>query len=258
MNTLFIKNIGGYYNNRTMEIGHAGRILGTTYMSNSDPLSYGLSKSGHLIVNVRSHDRNRRNTVNIVFNEEHMVMYHATSSGIIIPGTPRKWFDYVNTRPDGIWGDEFIWDAIKQMLAVDVSADFAHISCHNDDPVHIDGCNCPVFLNIEQLREAYLYLSEKNMGFGHAFYGFNDMHHLIVWLGHHPSINYSDITDDYKDFSIIAEFEGDGIVKFYDADKNGRAMGSRFGWLDDHSDGVRNRQHEKFVEMAKSRSVMLI
>lgn len=258
MNALFIKNIGGYYNNRTMEIGHAGRILGTTHMSNADPLSYGLSKSGHLIVNVRSHDRNRRNTVNVVFNEEHIAMYHATSSGIIIPGTPRMWFDHTTIRPNGIWGDEFIWNAIKQMLAVDVSTDFTQIGYHNDDPVRIDGGNCSMFLNIEQLREAYLYLSEKNMGFGHAFYGFNNMHHLIVWLGHHPSVNYSDIDDDCKDFSIIAEFEGDGIVKFYDADKSGRAMGSRFGWLDDHSDGVKNRQHEKFVEMAKSRGVMLI
>jgi hypothetical protein len=120
------------------------------------------------------------------------------------------------------------------------------------NPVYNKGWHAYLSNNIEQVRECALYIA-GNMCTGQAFYGYNDMGRLIVWIKHHQSINKFDLPDEHRDNAIVVEFQGDGIAVIYNSDEFGMPKDDDYrGLIDDHWDSVRGgKQHAYFVKKAK-------
>lgn len=254
MKPIFNPTIGAYYNNRAFEIAQAAKYLGTDRMVNAhDELSYGQSVSGHLIINVKRHP----NAVNIVFANDHMEMYHADRGGYVKCCSSRAYYEYSTldacrsiekTR-------EFIWIAIDVMLnnSIDDHMTAASILEHGATAIHNNEWCKRLNGNIEQIRECAKFITDQNMGYGQAFYGYNDMGRLIVWLKHHPSINVFELPEKDRENSIIVEFEGDGILVIHNADEFGMPKNDKYrGLIDDHWSSVRaGKQHSYFIEKVK-------
>lgn len=251
MKPIFNPIFGGYYNNRAFEIAQAAKYLGTDRMVNAyDELSYGHSISGHLIINIRK--RGVSKTVNAVFTDTRIELYAANSHGCtILTDTDIAYYAY--TALD-VWTTDgarkLIWDRINYMLINDVMTD-THCPTYAT-PVYNKKWNGYLNHNIEQIRECSKFITDQNLGYGQAFYGYNDMGRLIVWLNHHPSIYKFKIHDKDREKSIIVEFEGDGIVAIYNADEFGMPKDDNYrGLIDDHWSSVAGKQHSYFIEKVK-------
>ena len=254
MKPIFNSTIGAYYNNRAFEIALAVKYLGTDHMSNGyDEISYGQSASGHLIINIHR----RRNGVNIIFMDNYMEMYHANGHGYVTCHNSYARFEYslLDAYQNIEKAREFIWLNIRTMLNYNVDDNMiaAEVLNHVATAVYNAEWNGRVNRNVEQIRECANFITDLNLGYGQAFYGYNNMGRLIVWIKHHPSINKFDLPDEHRDNSIIVEFQGDGIAVIYNSDEFGMPKDDDYrGLIDDHWDSVRGgKQHAYFVKKAK-------
>lgn len=252
MKPAFSTTIGGYYNNRALEIAQAAKYLGTDRMVNAyGELSYGQSKAGHLIINIRK--RGASKTVNAVFTDTRIELYAADSYGhTIITDTDIAYYAYVAL---GVWNTDgarkIIWDHINYMLINDDTTD-THCSL-SATPVYNKKWNGYLNRNIEQIRECSKFITDQNLGYGQAFYGYNDMGRLIVWLKHHPSIDEFKLPEEDRENSIIVEFEGDGTVVIHNADEFGMPKNDDYrGIIDDHWGSVAGKQHAYFIDKVKT------
>lgn len=250
MKLIFNPTIGAYYNNRAFEIALAAKYLGTDRMVNAyDELAYGQSESGHLIINIRK--RGVSKTVNVMFTDNRIELYAANGYGrTILIDTDTTYYAYAAI---GVWNTDgackLIWDRINYMFINDNMID-AYCSAYAT-PVYNKKWNGYLNHNIEQIRECSKFITDQNLGYGQAFYGYNDMGRLTVWLKHHPSIDKFELPEKDRENSIIVEFEGDGIAIIYNADEFGMPKNDGYrSLIDDHGIG-HGKQHSYFIEKVK-------
>lgn len=246
MNPIFNSAIGAYYSNRAFEIAKAVKYLGDYRMVNAyNEMHYGQSNSGHFII----HHTGFGGHANTMFTDDHIEIYQANGSGILTTtcGYILKYAD-LDKLDDS---RAFVFNILEFVLKAEHSD--ALIELINDPASCSFNREWHSYLNhnIEQVANCVSYLTDANMGLGQAFYGYNSLGRLILWVKNNPTIE--GLHDEDSGKSIVIEFEGDGIAVVYNADEYGMPKNDKYrGLIDDHWDSVRaGKQHSYFVSKVK-------
>lgn len=248
MKPIFNPTIGAYYSNRALEIAKAVKYLADYRMVNAyDEMHYGQSNSGHFVI----HHTGFGGYANTMFTDDHIEIYRANGSGILTTtcGYILKYddLDKLDDSRTFIFNIlEFVLKAEHSDILIDLRDDPASCSFNSEWDGYLNH-------NIEQVANCVRYLTDANMGFGQAFYGYNSLGRLILWIKHHPSINVFELPEKDREHSIIVEFEGDGIAVIYNADEVGMPKNDNYrGLIDDHWSSVRcGKQHSYFIDKVK-------
>lgn len=256
MKIKFNYTLGGYYNNRISAIATAVKLIGWHEMSNGDDrLSYGMTKKGDFIINVVSR-RPCSHSINIVFHDEYLEMFHANCYGRILEASPMstcieyRLFDGLDDKLTQEW----IRKKIKAMMNVYISDEaYGNEIEHESNPIYMELWCGYLNHNIEQIRDADEFITAANMQYGQAFYGFNNMGQLCVFLKHHASFKkYTDIAENDWYNGVVVRFEGDGVVNIYKADQFGMIKDDKYrGCMDSHCTNSHEKCHHLFVEEIK-------
>ena len=247
MKPIFNPTIGAYYSNRAFEIAKAVKYLADYRMVNAyDEMHYGQSNSGHFVI----HHTGFGGHANTMFTDDRIEIYPANGSGILTTtcGYILKYAD-LDKLDDG---RTFVFNILEFVLKAEHSD--ACIDLRDDPASCFFNRERHAYLNhnIEQVADCVRYLTDANMGLGQAFYGYNSLGRLILWVKNNPTIE--GLRDEDSDKSVVIEFEGDGIAVVYNADEFGMPKIDNYrGLIDSHWSSVcAGKQHSYFIEKVKN------